>query len=226
MLSLIYNLSSISSYKQPQEHKWLQVNITQCNYADGKFIDTAVFDNKIDYKLKLSYEEGRPIVVSVRFRVGIDSAKILIEEYTVQLVKYTENIINHELNNEVVILFDPKTDFYQIEKYTVSISDEGSSYTQITIKIEKNFYYVVPVSGVDNIGLARSFWDQFDQSTYLTVFRKSLGIEDDKIKTTKFKFKIVLTLKERLTGKIILLYLDTNIFGFHQKEEGTLGLVE
>ncbi|KAF7684946.1 hypothetical protein CDIK_4305 [Cucumispora dikerogammari] len=225
MLTLIYNLSSISSYKQPQEHKWLQGDITLCKNSDGKFVDTALFNNKIDYKLGLGFEK-RLTVLYVCFRVKIDSLKIRILKYTEQLVRCSENIINHELNNEVVILFDPKTDFYQFRKERAKTSDKDSRYTQITIILDENLNYDFPDSGFDNSGLSSSFWESYDRPKLLTVFRKALGIEDDKIKTTKFKFKIVLTIPDKLTEKIILVHFETKHFSFHQKEDGTLCLVE
>ncbi|KAF7696574.1 hypothetical protein CDIK_1747 [Cucumispora dikerogammari] len=217
MLSLIYNLSSISSYKQPQEDKWQQGDITMCKNTDGELVDTPFPADEIFYMLEDICYKSPLYVFSVRFRVGEVRTNIHIKKYTKQLVRCSENMSIGGSEGDFVIDFGKRRDTYSLGSEIRNFLVEGSCKTEIKIFTAEN-----PLLERSDTGTECNYYCHcWDQSKSDQKFKQALDMFGNK---KSYKFRVVLTLRDSLINKFIFVHFETKPFSFYKKEDGMLAL--
>ncbi|KAF7687795.1 hypothetical protein CDIK_3008 [Cucumispora dikerogammari] len=220
MLALVYNLSILSSKQNASEGEWINAKIIKCvDKGNGKFVESPEISNFCTYKLNFGHEETKcalSVDFNIQYQWYVDN-----DSFKGKLVKCTESIGMNGVENDYEIIFDMEDIYYLVCRCRGAYEsclyfNKAVVYTAADLKQNK------PVSTRDS----RLYIEDWNKTKSITEFRKVLGIEGDRIKTSRFKFIFYLSIGDLNDEKLKSIVMETIPFSFNKNEDGTLVLVK
>ncbi|KAF7670525.1 hypothetical protein CDIK_4578, partial [Cucumispora dikerogammari] len=143
---------------------------------------------------------------------------------TGQLVKCTGNISSNSFQNDYEIKLVKDKDAYFLYSYIHDRKANSLSLAYAKVYIEIDPHSIKYHKHIDD-SPGRCFCiGGWNKSKMITQFRKVLGIEGDKIKTSTFKFRFLIRLYDENNGKHITTTVETKPFSFDNLIDGSLVL--
>ncbi|KAF7685920.1 hypothetical protein CDIK_3331 [Cucumispora dikerogammari] len=225
MLALVYNLSILSSKQKASEEEWINANIIKCLDINREFVESPKTSNFCTYKLNFRHEETK-CVLSVDLNIQYPSNSRYNLVFSGELVKCTESIGMNGVENDYRIMFDIEEDIYYLVKHCSGAYDCGlyfykaELYTEVNLKQKRKQNKSVFTRD------SSLYIEDWNKTKSITQFRKVLGIEGDRIKTSKFEFIFYMTIEDLNDGKFKSIVMETIPFSFNKNEDGTLVLLK
>ncbi|KAF7685844.1 hypothetical protein CDIK_3407 [Cucumispora dikerogammari] len=223
MLVLIYFLSIKPYYEKKPGEDWSDVKITNCVDENGKCVESPFIENSCNYMLSFC-QIKKSCFLSVDFLFKHASTLSEFDFFHVQLVKCTENIGFNGFH-----IIDEVKFKCNGNKYEINYNSSGNTRNNMKL-IRAIVSIVAKMPSIKYHKLAgdsnESYYYTGDKSKSksITQFRKEFGIIGDKIKTTKFKFRIGLLLWSHGVKIKIKIHMETKSFSISEKDDGTLVL--
>ncbi|KAF7697492.1 hypothetical protein CDIK_1679 [Cucumispora dikerogammari] len=225
MFSLFYNLFNISSNNAvASRSEKSNLKIINCVNENGDLINTGFLRDESSYKIELSYSEFL-WDITVFLNIGIIPygwAGVTCD--SIEFVKYNENMGNCGYDNGIVLkkVDDLKT---SSPHYFVNGEEENG----YIISFQHRFWDTQPCispnyNKFNNPPVHKGFCVECNKTTRTNYFRKTLGILNEKIDTTVFKFRIVCKVECWHNQTVFTITYETKRFRFSEDEEGNLVL--
>ncbi|KAF7684848.1 hypothetical protein CDIK_4403, partial [Cucumispora dikerogammari] len=209
MLTLVYNLSILSSKQKASEEEWINAKIIEC-VENGEFVESPKTSNFCTYKLNFGHEETK-CVLSVD--LNIQHQPVYKQFSDGKLVKCTESIGMNGIENDYEIMFDMEDIYYLVnhcsDEYENCLSFyKAVVYTEVNLKQKRKQNKSVFTRD------SRLCIKDWYKTESITQFRKVLGIVGDRIETSRFKFIFYLSIGDLNDEKLKSIVMETIPFSF------------
>ncbi|KAF7685038.1 hypothetical protein CDIK_4213 [Cucumispora dikerogammari] len=219
MFSLIYNLLNIPHHAAGSRIEKSNLKIINCVNDNGDLVDTDFFRSESSYELELSYSGGY-WCISIFLYIVIFPCNLSKMRVNTQLHKYKENIVMSGYDNGFVLNYVDRSNPNWVFENEIKDDKNGK------IAHVKRMYWCTQTCILDNYNMFNNpavhsdFCVECNKTTRTNYFRKTLGILNEKIATTEFKFIIECQFTCWRLPRLYTITYETERFKFDDDEEG------
>ncbi|KAF7684834.1 hypothetical protein CDIK_4417 [Cucumispora dikerogammari] len=222
MLVFVYNLSIIScSYKAFEEEN-IDAKLIKCVDINEDFVDIPFIEKMFTYNLKFFHRE-KTCLFFVDFNIN-NTHDMRLDSFSKQLVKCAENIGMNSFERNYEIKLDEVGDKYWLMVRCL-LYKNGKFFREEEENTHTNNFPHLKIFHKQIDELRKCFYcmGNWIESNSNTQFRRVMGIKENRIKTTLFKFIFHITFTYS-HDKIIKIIVETFPFSFYEDINGILFL--
>ncbi|KAF7685260.1 hypothetical protein CDIK_3991 [Cucumispora dikerogammari] len=222
MLVFVYNLSIISCFYESSEEENIDAKLIKCVDINEDFVDIPFSEKMFTYKLKL-WHTKESCLFFVDFNIN-NTLDIRLDSFSKQLVKCTENIGMNSFEKDYEIKLDEVGDKYWLMARCLFYKN-GKIFPEAEMKIHtgNNAHHKSFHKQIDELRKCFYCMGNWSKSNSITQFRRVMGIKENRIKTSLFKFIFHMAFTYS-HDKIIKIIVETKPFSFYEDINGILFL--
>ncbi|KAF7685206.1 hypothetical protein CDIK_4045 [Cucumispora dikerogammari] len=222
MLVFVYNLTIISCSYKASEEEFVDAKLIKCVDINDDFVDIPLLRKMFTYNLKF-YHREKTCLLFVDLKM-YNTRHMRLDSYSKQLVKCTENIGMNSFERNYEIKLDEVGDKYELTCRWL-VNKKTMIFCGVDVKIDTVKFSHSKIFHKHTDELRKCFYcmGNWSESNSNTQFRRVMGIKENRIKTTLFKFIFHMTFTYG-RDKIIKITVETKPFSFYEGINGTLFL--